>query len=190
MDRSKARRALLPLSLLLLVFLFIRSCIPAPITDLRLVEVGRVPAAALPPGNDLRAALVAEGETLWKLTLEGDADWVGEVRRHELSGYADVVRCDQPDARLLSLGPYVGQMLVSYHADGLDAFDPADRPTLRYDIYLPERGRYESVADFNAAMPSYDLRARDDLCVSIAGGAMTGAYSRSNMVRVTVGAAR
>lgn len=189
MTKSNARRMLLPLSLLLLVFLFIRSYIPVPLTDLRLVEVRRVPAAALPVGNDLRAALMARSETLWKLTLEGDANWLGEVKRHELNGYANVVRCRQPDARLFSLGPYVGQVLVSYYAHGLDAFDTAGRPTLRYDIYLPERGRYISEADFNAPMPTYDLRARDDLCVTIAGGAMTGAYGRSNIVRFTVGTA-
>jgi hypothetical protein len=191
MGSPTMKRALLPLGLLLLVFLFIRSCIPAPITDLRLVAVRRVPATALPAGNDLRPALMARAEALWKVTLEGDAGWVGEVRRHELNGYAIVVRCDQPDASLLALGPYVGETLISYYAEGMDALDPAGRATLRYDIYLPETGRYHSQADVNAPMPGYDLGgARHELCARIAAGAMTGAYNRSNLVRFSVGAAR
>jgi hypothetical protein len=190
MGSFAAKRALLPLSLLLLIFLFIHSCIPVPITDLKLVDVHRVPATALPADNNLRSNLMVEGAALWKITLEGDAEWVGEVRRHELNGYARVVRCDQQDAGLLALGPYVGETPISYHGRGLDAFDPAGRVTLRYDIYLPETGRYHSEADFNARMPSYDLRGRDALCVTIEGGAMTGAHSRSNMVRFTVGTVR
>jgi hypothetical protein len=187
---STAKRALLPLSLLLLIFLFIHSCVPAPITDLRLIAVSRVPAAALPAGNDRRAAFMVRNEALWKVTLEGDAGWVGEVRRHELNGYANVMRCDQPDARLLSFGPYVGETLISHYAEGMDAVDAAGRRMMRYDIYLPETGRYRSEADFNALMPSYDLRTRDELCVTIAGGAMTGAYNKSNMVRFIVGIGR
>jgi hypothetical protein len=191
MQATTAKRALLPLSLLLLILLFIHSCVPVPITDLRLVEVRRVPAAALPAGNDLRARLMVHAEMLWKITLEGDAQWVGEVKQHELNGYAIVVRCEEPDARVLALGPYVGEVLISYYAQGLDAFDPAGRAMLRYDLYLPETGRYQSEADVNAPMPAYDLGATSGaLCVSIAGGVMTGAYGRSNIVRVPVGPGR
>lgn len=179
---------MLPLSLLLLIFLFIRSCVPAPITNLRLIEVRRVPAFARPASNDLRPGLMVQGKMLWKISLEGDANWVAEVRRHELNGYATVVRCDQPDASLLALGPYVGQTLISYYAEGLETFDLGGRKTLRYDAYLPETGRYHSEANFNAPMPTYNLSAAPDtLCITIGGGAMTGAYNRSNQVRVTVG---
>lgn len=162
-----------------------------PITDLRLVEVRRVPAAALPGTNDLRRHLIVEGVALWKVALEGGAGWVDEVRRHELNGYAAVVRCDQPDEGLLALGPYVGDTRVSLYAEGLAALDTAGRRTLRYDIYLPETGRYHSQADANARMPDFNLGgARYELCARIAGGAMTGAYGRSNMVRFIVGPAR
>lgn len=189
--RPGRKRAWLPLSILGLAFLWVYACVPAPITDLAFVEARRVPASALPVSDDLRDTLMRRGESLWRVSFRGGSGWPREVRRHELNGYAIVARCDRPDATLLALGPYVGPVPISYHGQGLDRFDPGGRRTLRYDVYLPETGRYFSEADTNAPMPSYDLgRERLDLCVRIAGGAMHGAYNRSNEARAHVGLAR
>lgn len=187
MDTKRLRRTILPISLLLLVFLFVHACVPKPITNLRLLSVSRVPASALPVTDDLRGPLMERGESLWKVSLSGDADWITEVRQHELNSYGVVVRCDERDYNVLSLGPYVGQVPVSYYGDGFQDFRAKSR-TAQYDLYLPESGRFRSEADFNAPMPSYDLgRQRLALCLKIAGGAMHGAYNHSNEVRVAVG---
>ncbi|HYI64725.1 MAG TPA: hypothetical protein VEW71_07555 [Allosphingosinicella sp.] len=190
MADTRARRAIFPVSLLLLLFLFVYACVPKPITDLRPAEVARVPASALPPTDDLRDTLTRRGEALWKVSLEGDANWIREVRRHELNSYATVVRCDDRDYGVLSLGPYVGLVPVTNYGDGFRDYQPASS-IVRYDVYLPETGRYHSEADFNAQMPSYDFGSqRTALCIRIAGGAMHGAYNRSNEVRVEVGGQR
>ena len=189
MDRRQIRLAILPVSILLLLLLFVKACVPKPITDLRVIEVSRVPARALPASEDMRETLMERGEGIWKVSLTGDANWIREVRRHELNSYGTVVRCNERDFSLISLGPYVGQALVSPYDDGLRDYRPLSR-TVQYDLYLPETGRYHSEADFNAPMPSYDLgRMRLPLCLRIAGGAMHGAYNRSNEVRVEVGRA-
>jgi hypothetical protein len=185
---SALRRAILPIGLLLLLLLFVHACIPDPITDLKLVEAKRLTASALPEADELRERLMREDEAVWKLTFTGDAGWVDEVRQHELNGYALVVRCNTRHAGLLSLGPYVGDIPISYYGEGLRDFDPGRGRPLRYDVYIPEKGRYRSESDFNAPMPRYDFgRERKELCVSIAGGAMHGAYNRSNEVRVMIG---
>lgn len=182
---------MIPLGLLLLVFLFVYSCVPDPIRDLRLLEVRRLPASALPRGDDLREPLMRRGEAIWKLTLEGDAGWIGEVRQHELNSYAKVVRCDKPDYTLLALGPYVGPVAITFYDGGFQAYRPPERGAVRYDIYVPEAGRYHTEADFNASAPAYDLsRERLAICLRIAGGAMHGAYNRSNEVRTHIGRRR
>lgn len=187
MDRRQIRRALLPLSALLVLLLFVHACVPKPIRDLRLVGVSRVPPSALPPLDDLPEAVTERGEAVWKVSLTGDANWIREVRQHELNSYAKVVRCDERDSSVFSLGPYVGQIPVTYYDDGFGGYRPPSR-TVQYDIYLPEKFRYYSEADFNAPMPTYDLgKMRLPLCVRIAGGAMHGAHNRSNEVRVEVG---
>ncbi len=128
-----------------------------------------------------------EGEEVWKVTLTGDADWVGEVRQHGLNSYPIVRRCDRPDYTLLGLGPYLGEVRVTNYAEGFDSYRPVTG-TEQYDVYLPETARYHSEAEFNAPMPSYDLgKQRMTLCIRIAGGAMHGAYNVSNEVRVQVG---
>jgi hypothetical protein len=164
--------------------------VPKAITDLRPLEITRVPASALPVTDDLREAVTKRGEAVWKITLRGDAGWIKEVQRHELNSYVTVVRCDKPDYRIFSLGPYVGQVPVTYHGEGFRDYRPP-ASTVQYDVYLPETGRYRSQADFNAPMPSYDLGSqRLSLCLRIAGGAMHGAYNQSNEVRVEVGGRR
>jgi len=190
MDASRLRQTILPASLLLLLFLFLWACVPKPITDLRPVKVTRVPAFALPVADDLREPLTKRGEAVWKVSLRGDAGWIQEVKRHELNSYATVVRCDERDYGVLSLGPYVGQVPVTYYGEGFRNYhSPAS--IVQYDVYLPETGRYRSQADFNAPMPSYDLGSqRLSLCLRIAGGAMQGAYNRSNEVRLEVGGTR
>ena len=188
-DRIQLRRAILPVSLLLFLLSFVHACVPEPIADLRAVEVSRMPASALPPSDDLREALAKRGEAVWRVALVGDANWIGEVKQHELNSYATVVRCDKRDQGILSLGPYVGQVRLTYYGDEFRNYRPQSRSS-RYEIYLPETGRYRSERDFNAPMPSYDLgKQRMALCVRIAGGAMHGAYNRSNEVRVDVGKA-
>lgn len=148
-----------------------------------------MPASSLPVTDDLRGALVERGEAVWKVSLSGDAAWIHEVKRHELNSYATVLRCDERDFGILNLGPYVRQVPVTYYGEGLNDFGPSAR-TARYDVYLPEKGRYRSQADFNASMPSYDLGSqRLTLCFRIVGGAMHGAYNRSNEVRLEVGGA-
>jgi len=187
MDFKLLRRAALPTSILLLVFLFVWSCVPRPITNLHPVSIARVPAMALPAEDYLRKRLIEEGQSVWRISLRGDAHWIDEVRKHELNSYATVLRCDQLDYELLSQGPYVGTVLVSYYGDGFGAYRPSAK-TVTYDVYLPERGQYKSQRDFNAQTPSYDLaRQRLHLCLRIAGGAMHGAYNRSNEVRLDVG---
>ena len=182
---TRARKAILPVTLLLLLFLFVYACVPKPITDLRTIGVTRVPASSLPPSNDLRDA--QRGEFLWRVSLAGDANWIREVRRHELNSYPIIVRCDDRDAGIFSLGPYVGQVPVTYGGKGFQDYQPASS-IAQYDVYLPETGRYLSQADVNAPMPSYNLSRQSlTLCVRLAGGAMDGAYSRSNEVRVVVG---
>ena len=181
------RRATVPASLLLLLFLFVHACVPEPITNVRLVDVSRMPASALPPSDDLRETLAERGEGVWRVSLTGDSNWIREVKQHELNSYATAVRCDDRDRTVLSLGPYVGHIRVSSNREGFQDYKPHSR-SVRYDIYLPETGRYRSEKDFNAPMPSYDLgRERMALCIRIAGGAMHGAYNRSNEVRVEVG---
>ena len=187
MDATRLRRTILPVSLLSFLFLFVFACVPKPITDLRPVGISRVPAAELPPSNDLRNFLTKRGEAVWKVSLVGDANWIHEVKRHELNSYATVVRCDDRDKSLFSLGPYVGKVPISYYGEGFDHYQPP-LGVVTYDIYLPEFSSYRSEADFNAPMPDYNLaRLRMTLCIRIAGGAMTGASGRSNEVRVEVG---
>ena len=100
------------------------------------------------------------------------------------------MRCDERDYGVLSLGPYVGQVPVTYYGEGFRDYR-APASIVQYDIYLPETGRYRSQADFNASMPSYDLGSqRLSLCLRIAGGAMHGANNRSNEVRLAVGGTR
>ena len=186
MGTRQLRRAILPATLLLLLFLFIRACVPKPITDLRLVSLSRVPASALPLTDFLREPLTKRDEAVWKVSLTGDADWVRQVKRLELNSYATVVRCDQRDFGIFGLGPYVGQVPVTYYGDGFKDYRPPST-VVKYDVYLPETGRYISQADANAPMPSYDLaKGRTPLCLRIAGGSMIGAYNRSNEVRVEV----
>jgi len=190
MADNRLRRAKLPASLLVLVILYVSACVPEPITDLRAVEVRRVPASAFPEPGELRNALMGRGEVLWKLSFEGDADWTGEVRQHNLNSYANAVRCDLRDYGLDTFGPYVGKIPITTQHEAIQIFKPTSK-TLRYDIYTTEAGSYRSVADFNAPMPSYDLtRERIPLCIRIAGGAMHGAYNRSNEVRLVIGAER
>ena len=190
MAEAQFRRAVVPVSLLALLVLYVHACVPEPIADLRAAEVRRVPASALPEAGVRRNSLARRGEILWKLSLEGDADWISQVRQHELNSYATVVRCDQRDYGIDAFGPYVGQVRVSAQNDALEGLSPTSA-TLRYDIYLAEAGRYRSQADFNAPMPSYDLATqRLPLCVTIAGGAMHGAYNRSNEVHVRLGLSR
>lgn len=187
MNHVQSRRAIFPASLLLLLFLFLRACVPEPIADLELVESRRVPASALPLSADLRGTLANRGDAVWRVSLDGDANWIREIKQHELNSYANVTRCDDRDRRLLSLGPFVGRVLMSYYGEGFRDYDARSR-TVRYDVYLPETGRYRSVKDFNAPMPSYDLgRQRIPLCFRIAGGGMQGAFAHSNEVRVEVG---
>lgn len=189
MGATQLRRAIIPASLLLLLLLYSYGCVPKRITDLRAAGLSRISAADLPAAEDLREPLRQRGESVWKLVLSGDGRWVREVRTHELNSYPIVVRCDRPDRELLALGPYVGEARLTYHGHGFDQL--TDASSLRYDVYLPETGRYRSAKDFNAPMPWYDLgREKLPLCVSIAGGAMTGAYNRSNEVRVMVGGHR
>lgn len=187
MDRIQLRRAILPASLLLLLFLFVHGCVPEPITDLRLVGLSRMPASALPASDDRREALIERDEAVWRVSLIGDANWVSEVKQHGLNSYAKVVRCDERDQTVFSLGPYVGQVPVTYYGDGFRDYRPHS-PRVRYDVYLPEIGRYRSERDFNAPMPSYHLgKQQMALCIRIAGGAMHGAYNHSNEVRVEIG---
>ena len=186
-EAGRLRQALLPLGLLLLLVIFVHSCVPKPITDLRPIGMSRVPATALPQIDDLRDALSARGESLWKVSLSGDSDWIQQVKQHELNSYALVVRCDERNSRIFSLGPYVGSVHVSYYGEGFKALRSMRGP-VTYEIYLPETGRYISEADSNARMPSYDLgKGRTALCIRIAGGAMHGAYGQSNEVRVEIG---
>ena len=187
MDASRLRRAILPASLLLLLFLFVWSYVPKPITDLRSADVTRVPASALPFDDYLRETLTKRGEAVWKVSLRGDAGWIREVNQHNLNSYAIVVRCDDRDRGVLGLGPYVGQVPVTYKGEGLREYRPPAK-IVQYDVYLPETGRYLSQADVNAPMASYDLGSqRLMLCLKIAGGAMHGAYNQSNEVRLMVG---
>ena len=182
----KHLKALLPLGLLLLIFAFIYAWVPRPIADLQTVSVSRIPASMLPPAEDLRDTLMRRGEFVWRLVFSGDANWIEEVRRHELNSYPVVVQCDNRDNSLFALGPYVGQVRATY-GDGFRNYRPRASAE-RYEIYLPETGLYRSVTDFNAGGPTYDLRNRHmTLCVRIAGGAMHGAYTHSNEVRVDVG---
>lgn len=185
------RRAVLLSSLLVLILLYIHSCVPEPITDLKLVKVQRLSAAAFPrEAHGLREALARRGEVVWKLSLAGNSNWIGEVKQHDLNSYATVVRCDERDYGIDAFGPYIGAVAVTTQGDALDRFEPAS-DTLQYDIYLIEAGRYRSQEDFNATMPSYDLhKQRLPLCITIAGGAMHGAYNRSNEVRAEVGGGR
>jgi len=186
MQARTLRRAILPITLLMLIPLFIYACVPQRITDLQLAHASRLPASALPRGDDLRDTLVAHRESVWKLTFSASAGWVGQVRQHELNSYFIVVRCDRPDDSLLGLGPYVGPIKIAAYGQGFEGFRP-ESSTLLYDLYLPETGQYSSKRDPNAPRPSYDLgRQRLTLCISIAGGSMMGAYARSNEVRVTI----
>jgi hypothetical protein len=105
-----------------------------------------------------------------------------------MNGYALVARCDDANSTLFALGPYAGPARIAYGDPSLAAYDPADRKTLSYDIYVPESGRYTSAADFNAKMPTYDLTKEPiELCIRLGAGAMTGVKARSNEARAIVG---
>ncbi|WP_152569594.1 MULTISPECIES: hypothetical protein [Sphingomonas] len=178
------------MSLLTGISLYLYACVPVPLANLRAVHVQRLSAAALPAQDDLRETLVQRGEAVWKVTLAGSSDWINQIRRHELNGYAVVVPCDAPDIELFASGPYQGITKVSYYGRGFNALRSTAGDTT-YDLYVPETGTFILRADVNKHMSDYDLgRERLNLCVSLAGGAMTGAYARSNEVRVEVGRAR
>lgn len=189
MDKRRLRRAVLLAILLFALFLIIRGCAPRPISDLRLSSITRVPASAAPLANDLREAMSNRGESVWKVSLVGNADWINQVKWHELNSYPTVVRCDQRDFGVLALGPYVGQIPVTPYEKRLaDYHPPSSR--IPYYVYLPETGRYISQSDPNASMPPYNLsRGHTSLCLRIAGGSMIGAYARSNEVRLELGKA-
>lgn len=183
MASSRLRRAVPPAAILVLIFLFVHACVPKPITDLRAVGLGRVPASAMPRAEGLRDMLMRRGESVVRVSLSGSPHWIGEVRKHALNSYPVVVRCDDRDNEIFALGPYVGRVHVNDMGD-----DRPMPPAVQYDLYLPASGRDTSEADANAPMPAYDLsRQRLTLCIRIAGGAMHGAYGRSNEVRIDVG---
>lgn len=181
-------------SVQLLALPLLQACTLHPVDDLHVIAVARLPAAALPddPATEsLRAAMISRGEAVWKVKLEGGAEWARTVRRHEMNGYALASRCDRPDFGLFELGPYVGRVKIAYGDPAFERFDPGQQRQLRYDVYIAETGRYTSLADFNAKMPAYDLaRERVVVCVTLGGGAMTGIGARSNEVRATIGGGR
>jgi hypothetical protein len=179
------------IGLLLVAFLAVRIWWVTPIRDLAVADARWLPAASLPvdePSDTaLRRSLIAEANPLLRITLTGSSGWVDEIRDKELHPYAIIARCDQPDLQLFALGPYVGaaSLAIERHAS-------RDRPalpaTIGYSLYLPQRGRYISQKDPNAASVPYDLAVeRLPLCIRLAGGAMTGAYGESNLVRLTAG---
>lgn len=185
------RRAAIPSSLLLVVFVFVWSCVPKPITDLRVLSAIKVPASDIvltdDEVSDLLAAWVRRDKVIWKVTLSGDANWIEEVRQHDLNSYAVVVLCERRDNAVFSLGPYFGQVPVTAFGKLFEEVRPSSG-TVEYDVYLPEAGRYQSRADPNAPMPDYNLTRGDKpLCLKIAGGAMHGAYGESNEVRLDLG---
>ncbi len=185
---SPARRAGLPLVLLLSVFLFFFACVPDPISDLTLVEVKRLPASSLPPGEDLRDEMARRGEAVWRLSFSGEAGWMRQLRRHEMNGYAKVLRCDDRKVEVLALGPYVGNVKASYYGEGFEAFDPGESRTFRYDVYIPSKGTYHSSINANEWLSPHDFdREQVELCVRLAGGSMLGAYNESNEARATIG---
>ena len=186
MDRTQLKRAILPASLLLLLFLIVHACKPMAITDLRVAEIRRVPVSDLQDAG-LPEAVALGAKAVWKISLEGDANWIEEVRNRQLNSHALVVRCDKRDYDIFSHGPYVGTIPVTYYDERFLAFKPGTG-RLRYDIYLNEAGRYTSQAEPNAQKPSYDLgKERLSLCIRIDGGAIYGAHNRSNEVRVELG---
>ncbi len=190
-QRSRARRARMPIFCLLLLCLFVVTCVPDPISDLAVVGVQRIPQGAVPMADYAPPERLRGDQAVWKVSLTGESRWVREVRRHELNGYAEVLRCDDRDKSLFSEGPYVGTVLVSYYGKNFERFEPPGRPTLRYDVYIPAKRRYHSESDFNAPMPSYDLdREQMELCIRLGGGSMAFAYATSNEVRVVVGTRR
>lgn len=182
----RAKNAVLPLLLLCA-----SGCELAPIDDLRVAEVRHVPAAQV-PDLELAATMADRGEAAWRVSLEGGAGWATTIRRYEMNGYALVVRCDDRNSTLFALGPYVGSMKIAYGSGPkFESWNPGNRSTVRYDIYIPESGIYRSAADFNAPMPAYDLRKGGaELCIKLGGGAMTGFNARSNEVRLTLGMLR
>lgn len=178
-------RALVPAVVLLLLFLFTWGCEPRAFTDLRIVGVSKVSASSMPTAYG--RAIPTNGADALKITLSGSQKWLRDVRRLEMNTYAIVVRCNYRDGELYSEGPYIGFLRVSPYEERLWDHPPSTK-LVQYDVYVPERSSYRSQRDFNAPMPTYDLRRqRLQLCISIAGGSMAGAYGRSNEVRVLAG---
>lgn len=185
MSARSSPRVMVPMIVLLLLFLFAWGCEPRAFTDLRIVSVTKVSASQAPTAYG--HPIPTDGSDILKISLSGSRRWLRDVRRLEINTYPIIVRCDHRDERLYSEGPYIGFLRVSPYQEQLWNH-PASTKLVQYDVYVPERSSYTSEMDPNARMSTYDLRReRMLLCISIAGGSMTGAYGRSNEVRVLIG---
>lgn len=151
-----------------------------PIRDLRVASAQRIAASALPADDPVRGALIARGESLWRVTLSGSTGWIGEVGRQDFNTYPIVRRCDDPDKELYATHVYVDGIELTPETSGRLSKTSA---TAEYTIYISEKGEYQSARNANAKMPEYDLKTMPiELCIRIAGGAIHGAYGQSNEV--------
>lgn len=167
--------------------LFVIKFVPQPINNLEVINVSRsTDRRSIEIRKDIqdRTGFEVPHEILWHVQLRGNANWINEVQKHELNGYFIAKSCARRDWELFGYGPFADGIEASAYGKGIENIDASKRPSIIYDLYFPETGRYRSAKNFNSKQPAYNLH--EDLvevCLSIAGGAMHGAYGKSNEVR-------
>lgn len=172
-------RAKWPIIVLITFLLFVTKFVPQPINDLKVINVGRLTEQqSVKIGRDIRdkTGYEVSHTTFWRVQLQGKANWVTEVQKHELNGYVIARNCAHKDWEVFGYGPFVDGVEVGAYGIGIETIDISKRPSVIYDVYFPETGRYKSAKNFNSKQPAYNLN--DDLvevCLTIAGGAMHGA---------------
>jgi len=180
-------RAKWPIFVLVIFVLFVTKCVPRPINDLEVLNVSRLTdQQSIKIRRDIQdtTGFEVSHAILWHVQLSGNANWINEVQKHELNGYFIAKNCAHQDWGIFGYGPFADGTEVGAYGESIENVDVSERPTIIYDVYIPETGRYRSAKNFNSKQPTYNLNEDlVEICLSIAGGAMHGAYGKSNEVR-------
>ena len=127
-----------------------------------------------------------------RLTFSSRRNLTDVAENSGLNTYALIVDCADRDSGFYAYGPFQEGLHTS--SVQLDSDNPRREGIRRrraerhsYELFLPERGRLRSQADFNRPMPDYDLaRQTRTLCIRLGGGNMAGGFFRSNEVQLAV----
>lgn len=119
---------------------------------------------------------------LLEVTLQSKSNLAQLARSGELNIVADVYACGNRDLQLSASSD-----LFDKNGNSISARLPesANLPT-EYRLYFVDRAQaHDNVVSGKPPVPAYNLMEEPvDVCVSLAGGSMTGVRVRSNTVRI------